>query len=552
MKPSRFFPQTAPACAVWLAVLGCLLLQIWRPFYFLGDDNLVAWYPIATEVAQRLWSGQTPFQSTFIFGGNYDLLRDPGALCLWNPVVLFFSPLSLTPAKLALAEVHASFHLVLCAWLMAHLLIRLRQTQNLALSDRRIVFLALSYTFCGWAIITSAAWLTFLANQASLPLLFLGFLDSSRRRGVSLISGALLYGLLVGHINSFLLCLLFVGVFLAAQWAQTRDSEAMRRFLLGGIIAFVVALPLLFFAWQGFGGMARNGAFVPEMAAQFAVPWPVLATSIFGGMFAAWFGSYQIVSLVYGTSAAIASSAAAWMVFHSIGARKRISSWEISSLIALATVVLFVVRPLWLTSLLNHLPLLRSTRLPFREVFALVFFLHLFIALRPVGLPVIWQRATGAVGLAIFLLSFAALPPPYFTPFPKDRALLLSGSYQAHWNQVRALMGPNGALVPVLARPIPFDQVPRVPWILLGAYNYPALVQVPSQSGYVLRGMNNQTLHGIEARPILGTFLEKEIPALHRADPNLRFLILKSVEPLKIVWSDGENEVVLTDESAPK
>lgn len=541
---NRLRSQSAPALALWAAFFGCVLLQIWRPFYFLGDDNLVAWYPVALESGQRLWSGQTPFQSAYLFGGHYDLLRDPGALCLWNPVWLAFSPLSLTPAKLALADLHASSHLLLSAWAMAHLLARLRALQNLEISDRRIAFLAVSYAFSGWAIITGAAWFTFLANQASLPIIFLGWLDSSRRRGISIVTGGLLYGLLAGHINSFLLSIVFLSLFLAVQWAQNRDGEPIRRWFWGGIIALVIASPLLFFAWQGFGGMARNRALVPEMAAQFAVPLPVLIGSFFGGIFAAA-GQYQIVFLVFGTSSAIASCAAAWAIFDSWGARRKFRNWEISCLVAAAIVGLFVVRPSWLTLILSYLPVLRSTRLPFREVFALLFFLHLFIALRPVALKPRLRYATWSVGIAIFLMSFAVLPPPYFTPFPLDRQLILSGQYQNHWRKVRALMGPNASFVPVLARDIPFEDVPKVPWILLGAYNYAALVEVPSQTGYVLRGMNGQVLHGAQARPILGTFLEKDIAVLHQADPNLRFLILESVEPLKIAWSDGEKRVVL-------
>ena len=53
------------------------VLEFWRPYFFLTDDNIDGGLPFLTEVGNHLLHGRSPFYSEHLFGGHYDYLRDP-------------------------------------------------------------------------------------------------------------------------------------------------------------------------------------------------------------------------------------------------------------------------------------------------------------------------------------------------------------------------------------------------------------------------------------------------------------------------------------------
>lgn len=544
--------RTFPPAVAWslLASLAAFCaLQLWRPFYFLGDDNLSGAFPVWVAFGRQLWSGNTPFFLPHLFGG-FDVLRDPGGVSAFNPWLFLVSPLALTPARIALIDALAAIYLFISAFAFSHLLLMLRATNraDATLSDRRIAFLAVSYTFSLWMILTGPNWISFLGNQSALPVLFLGLFHPRRRDGVVLVACGVLQSLVAGHLNSFLLTLVFVSAWIVMQWLQTRDSEAARRWIGGGLVAiFLTAIPL-YLAARGFSAAPRSGALAVESSSLLAVPAPVLLVSWFFGPFAALAGKFGLFFNTQGISGAVACCLASWCVWHSRSWGGTIGR---SCLAAAALVALFVVRPPWLAAFLSHVPLLRSTRIPFREIFVLVFFLHLWIAVRPVSARRVWPRFSYALGAIFFGFSLVPFQAPVFTPFPLDRRVLFSGEYETTWRRVRELMPEGGAFVPVLAVDVPTERVPQVPWLLLGAYNYPALVEVKSKSGYVIKGFEGRILHGVAARGVMGTFEERDIAALHHADPNLKFMVLTNVRPLRIEWRDGRRQIPLPVPTLP-
>ncbi len=59
------------AMAAALALLACVALQIWRPYFFLTDDNVVQWLPPMVEMSRNLHAeGKPVFVSASVFGGN--------------------------------------------------------------------------------------------------------------------------------------------------------------------------------------------------------------------------------------------------------------------------------------------------------------------------------------------------------------------------------------------------------------------------------------------------------------------------------------------------
>src|ERR1700729_183091 len=94
--------------SAWLAVLGknlgavvvvLALLEIWRPCYFLTDDNLDSCLPLLTGIGRRMLQGESPFYSDYTFGGNYDLLRDPMTFA-WHPFYFLAALVANSPARL--------------------------------------------------------------------------------------------------------------------------------------------------------------------------------------------------------------------------------------------------------------------------------------------------------------------------------------------------------------------------------------------------------------------------------------------------------------------
>jgi hypothetical protein len=439
------------------ALVGIALLQVWRPLFCLTDDNLCGWTPVLASIGRHLSSGQSPFTAPDLYGG-YDLLRDPANLCLWNPLALALAllaqlPLGNTRAFVLLPDIYVGLNWLLCAGAFALLGCRLRERQP-DLSDRRIVFLSLSFTFSAYALITGASWATFAANQAALPLAMLGLLHQNRRAGTILIALATLHVLLGGHLSPFFFALAFFSLFALGRGVLERDWEALRRWSLGVAGAFLVASPLLLPAARGFLDAPRSGSLPVEFTANLLIPAPIFATSFFGGTLAFAWGDYAppaIPNAVYH----IVCCAASLAVFHSIGARKRLSRLEWLLLALALGAALFVIRPAWLSTFLSHIPIYRSLRAPMREVGLFLFFIHVWIALRPVAVSPRVVRATLAASTLAWASSLLVLGPPSFSNMSRDRALVLSGAAARHWDALRpALKSSRGGFVPAIDFPV--------------------------------------------------------------------------------------------------
>ena len=109
-----------------LFALGFLLLEIWRPFYFLTDDNLSAGFPVLTEIGRHLKAGKSPFVGDYLFGGHYNLLRDIGTID-WHPFYLASSLLADTGARFWIMDLIAFLFLLVATVGFTLLAYRLRR-----------------------------------------------------------------------------------------------------------------------------------------------------------------------------------------------------------------------------------------------------------------------------------------------------------------------------------------------------------------------------------------------------------------------------------------
>lgn len=510
--------------------LFLVLLQLYRPYFFLSDDNLVFWFPLVHGIGTRLSHGASPFFEPNLFGG-YDLLRDPTAISLWNPLVIGLSALANTRFYLATVDLFASFNILLGALSFALLLEKLRVWKSLDISPGRIAFLSLSFAFCAYSINIGASWLMFLANQAALPLIFIGLLAPRQKQGVLWVGGGLIYTLLVGHLSPFLMTVFFLTVFsLLLCWVEG-NFKPLARWGLGLVLAILVASPLLFPAAQGFLASPRNASFRQGITSASAVPVSTMLCAYFGGYIGVLLGSGTGLfgrDLIYG----LASAAANWGVFAS--RKVRWTRLQIAIVALVGLVMLFVSRPGWLDAIVIQIPLYRSLRWPFRELFVLVFLSHLWIALRPVTLSRFAFLSTTGAGVALFLLSFAIVPPWSFSMLPLDRQLLMSGQASAYWKQVKPLIGEGNRMFCMVSPAGTKDHEKEIPYSLLGANNFPALFGVPSISGSTAPGFSQLKSEEDVPHGFGGTYSPEVGKRLLAKNAHLRALHLVSVRPLRI------------------
>ena len=537
-------PRAVRISALWTLFILCLL-QLWRPYFFLTDDNLTGWLPIQVHAARRLWSGRSPFINDYLFGGHYDLLHDTSALNLWNPFNLASSFLVKTGGYFALVDLFCSFNLLLCAVAFALLLCRLRQApqaQAPDLSDNRIVFLTLSFTFSTYTLLVAPSWANFSANQAALPILGLGLLEPRRARGIPLIAFGLGHALLAGHLHPFLFTLLFFTVFVAGLSCTQRSWEPLLRWLCGGLAAALLAAPLLIPAVSGFAGTARSQPLTIRQMAGTAVPLPVFVTSFFVGSFSILTGvPYYVGNNHQGHAFGIASCAASFVFWHGLKARRKPSGWEWVLLLLTLLAILFVVRPAWLSLALSRLPLFSSLRWPFREILLFQFFIHLWMASRPVTLSPRACRLTAVVGVMAFLMSILPFGPPTLSSMKLDQQLVLSGQAQDYWDRVKASLGPADRVVGAAPVELLTHNLLTFPFVLLGGFNYPALYEVPSISGYWITGFKGNPALGERPHHRSGIFSPEAAERLKAKDPHLKVLTLVSLRPMKIELSDAHD-----------
>ena len=513
----------------FFTVIGWLLLQLWRSHYFLTDDNLSQNMPVNIAAARRLWSGQNVFWEPNLYGG-FDLRGNSSLISLWNPFALLVSPLALTPLKFWIIDARVGLQMVVASVAFAALLVRWREVYDLQLSDKRLIFLALSFTFCSYNLVVAASWHDYIAMSLSAPLALWGLWHWRRLTGSIAVGYAVAHGLLAGHPGPWSYFLVGFSVLALAQSALERDSEKARRWFIGAFGGVVATLPFLVPAALEFGHLSRAAAQTTVEASAMALPWQTALFSPFVGSFAGLFSApFHIFYLSPAHSFAIACSLASGLIALGLFNRQTWSGLQIVLASLAIAALLLAIRPAWLAQIMAHLPVFRSLRWPFKEVFWVVLGLHLLAALRAQPVPKLWQRGIiicGVLGWATSMLGRAA---PSFNPMLADRAFLLSGRAETYWREEKA--DPKFATPFVTVAPPDLLRSPKrqdIVFSRLGAYNYPALFEVKSASGYKAGGFDWNLAQKLAGEEPSGAIAPAQVETLHRERPDIGFHYLQT------------------------
>jgi hypothetical protein len=242
---------------------------------------------------------------------------------------------------------------------------------------------------------------------------------------------------------------------------------------------------------------------------------------------------------------AFGASAAAWCILPAIMSRAKWRGLEVVSLVMLLIGALLIIRPTVISEIMLHLPILRSMRWPFREFVQFQFFFHLFLLVRPPGLTVPARRLSVAFGLFVLVVPLLLYPlPPTLNAMTWDRELILTGGTARYWAQVRTLLKPGDRIAVIIPMKIYLDDRFEEPYSLLGTYNYAELVGVVNIWGYSPTAARDQMYTKTYALYPFGAFVPEQKAALMAERPELKFITLKALHPVRITLSSRDGPTI--------
>ena len=217
-------------------------------------------------------------------------------------------------------------------------------------------------------------------------------------------------------------------------------------------------------------------------------------------------------------------------------------SGALFALLLLAAV--WTVHPNWLAYLHVHIPLLKSLRWPFRELPIILFAAHVLFVL---NVPVL-HDLTRPFRLAIFGLGVASFSlillnnAPSLNMLPLDRRLVLSGEADRYWAMLKAtspaplkiVVGTKGMLIRYANE--------RVPYSVLGAYNFAALFDVIHVSGYSVTVPAPQRFSPMRPSHWSGIFRDDHALKFADQTPGLTLVLLRRVEVIRWTVATPERE----------
>ena len=519
-----------------------LLLELWRPCYFLTDDNLAGSFPVYTEMGRDLKAGQTPFTSEYLFGGSYNYLRDLGAV-QWHPFILIPALLADTTARFWIVDISALLFLIFTAVGFTILAYSLREELSLKIPDAYLVFYTVSFVFSSYTLTVGPSWLNFLGNQSSLPWLALGILDRKVMRGTILILLFTVHELLVAYApltvsGGLCLTLFAVGV---ARWR--RSVQPLFCWCAGNLLALLILSPMLLSIMDGFAHSVRILGLPLSELSKFSIPAGTFPFSFFLGNWsepvAIWQGDKSLETLSFPYVSSILACAAAWCLIPALFVPAPWRPLEKVCAVLAGILIVFIIRPEWLAVIMHHLPFFRSMRWPFREGMLFLFFVHLFLILRFPERPPRWQPAVVLFSLMMFLLPLPFIRVPTLNALFLDRQLLFSGEAERFWAGVKSQLKPTDEIATVINWPYWQANSKDIPYTLLDTANFPAFFRVRCISGYSPTAPTDQM--PLKTYPGLwfGAFRDDQVPKILAERPDLKLLRIESTHPLKITMSTG-------------
>ena len=382
-----------------------------------------------------------------------------------------------------------------------------------------------------------------MVNNGALPWLALGILQKDIRAGLILIVLVSVHQILGGHPLALISNCLFLSILAVGVSLQRKSWAPLIQWVAGNLLAILVTLPLLLPVLHGFADTQRSmGMTADEMEGGRFDP-GMLGVALMMGM-SMWmlYPGFEAQEGIY--RVALCSSAAAWLLFPALISQAKWSGLQKATLVTFLLCVLAVIRPRWVTEIMLHLPVLRAMRWPFRELVQLLFFLHLFLLLRPSFFRAVPLRLVAAMSTIVVVVPMMLFPfPPSFNDMPLSRKLVLSGEMEQYWTKVRPLLKPTDRVAVLMSYDV-YTGHPERPAGLLGSFNYAMLARITNASGYSHTAPISQLYTKTIPRFPDGSYDIEQKEALLAERPDLKFITLESLRPVRITLSSKEGPTI--------
>jgi len=304
----------------------------------------------------------------------------------------------------------------------------------------------------------------------------------------------------------------------------------------------VVVLPLLLPVIGGFLATSRAQGLTLQEITAFHIPALYFVPDVFFGSLHWLLSPYNFSQVV--PQSALGASAAAWCLVPALAGRAKWKGLEVVCMGMMLVAALLVCRPAWLAEVMLQVPVLRSMRLPFREFLQFVFFMHLFLLVRPPGLSASARRMIALFGALLFIGAAGCYWPPTFNPMNLDRQLVLGGGAESWWRQIRSLLKPEDRLVVILPSDVFDNGKYDLAFCLLGTFNYAVPAGLTNASGYSPTVPKDQVYLKTEPYYYFGAFTPDQEAAILAERPEVKFLTLESWAPLKITLSSRDGPTI--------
>ena len=518
------------------------ILEVWRPCYFLTDDNLSVGLPFLTEMGRNLKSGESPFFSFYLFGGHYDWARDV-MYFNWTPLNFLVSLLADTPGRFWMLDLIAFPNFLLAAAGFLLLATTVKNELQIKISDGRLMFYTLSFVFSTFILTCGAGWINYLTNQAVLPWLALGLWQKEIRGSLGLLILFSLHQALGGQLAATISNGLVLTIFSILTCCYRRNWQSLILWTTANLITLAVISPLLTPSLDGFFHSQRGGGLSVQELTKFAMPAELFPISFLLGNFfemIAYFAHLQDASLFFfPRMPTLMAFAAAWCIFPPLVNGARWTLLQVGCVGIICLLIILIIRPIEITAAMSHVPILRSMRWPFREILQLLFFLHLFLVLRPAAGSIGFQNRLACVSLTFFALPLFFTRPLTLNALSRDRSALFSGKADRFWSLVKKQLRPGDQIATIMDpdlwyQPRSFN---KLPYSLAGTADFPAYFRVHCISGYSQTPPVDQLPITIRPYYLFGAYAPDQVAALTQGHPEIRIITVKSIDPLALELS---------------
>lgn len=596
----RFFSSLSNKDLKWQMTLAAVLaaavflgLEFWRYPFFLTDDNLASSLPTFMRANTAIWAGKSLFQNPFLFGGC-DFAHSAERAHVLNPLPYLILPL-LKGHYYLLLDVMAFFNILLAVLLNTLFLNRLCALGGAEVHPLRLCFLNLGSLFSIYLSSVGAGWEPWTAAAASLPWIALGLMAESKWKGAAIVATGECFLFIAGDFHTFFYINAILFVFVLVYAWRLKKSNSLVSWFFGCLAAGIFVGLMIWPALSGFKNSGRaGGVSIAEQAQVCSLPLPYLLCSLFWGPLARFM---MIVRPIYFSLQApyiyaIALSISSWLLIPVFVRRavlwqdavfcgivgllfglklhspafglmvfwttcvitelyRNHRHWHFSKienafLAVLICITLLISRPYAVAWIIHKIPIYSSLRWPFRELLEFHFFLAGFLALTTSKLraKVFWPAA--GCGLALWMATCLCHQAPSLSRMTLDRKLIVSGTAQRYWLEQKEKIGPNSRIAAVADPALLFNTPPsRVPFSLLGAYDYPSFFEIPSHYGYLMDGGIYESILKERNWPFpchwAGILSPERGEQLLKSDPATTLVILQSLDPLVIRFKNTQS-----------